>query len=54
MTLIPLTGKAAKKAQKGFAKREAYSNVKANANASTWLAEKNRENALKNLPSSLR
>lgn len=42
------------KAAKGFANREATSHIQASDNASQWLAEKNRENALNNLPSSMR
>lgn len=43
-----------KKAAKGFANRAATSHIEASENPSQWLAEKNRENAEKNLPSSMR
>lgn len=39
---------------KKWQQRALVSKTVANANASVWLAEKNRENAIKNLPSSLR
>jgi hypothetical protein len=46
--------KATKPNDKKWKQRELVSNTKASANASAWLAEKNKENALNNLPSSLR
>lgn len=42
----------AKRSKKKF--KAANNDVCAHANPTVWLAEKNRENAMKNLPSSLR
>jgi len=39
---------------KKWEQRKAVENTVASNNPSQWLAEKNRENAIKNLPSSLR
>lgn len=56
MNLTKLEGKKAKKSSKSWAKRdfEKSTNIQHNANPNTWLAEKNRDNAKNNLPSSLR
>lgn len=43
-----------KKEASKWDQRKLVANTKASVNASVWLAEKNRENAKKNLPSSLR
>jgi hypothetical protein len=43
-----------KKEEAKWANREIVRNAEYNGNASVWLAEKNRENAMNNLPSSLK
>lgn len=50
--LVPVV--TSKKSKSKWAQREKVANIKAHANPSEWLAAKNRENALKNLPSSMR
>lgn len=45
---------SSKKEAAKWAQRELVSNTKASSNPSVWLAEKNRENAKNNLPSSMR
>ena len=46
--------KQSKSSGKKFDTRAKYANMVASENASAWLAEKNRENAMNSLPSSLR
>lgn len=43
-----------KKEAKKYEQRQMVEAMPKKENANTWLAEKNRENAMKNLPSSLR
>mgnify|MGYP000940779849 CR=1 FL=1 len=56
--IVLKSNKASLKSVNSFDKKQEQRNMAANtiasANASVWLAEKNRENAINNLPSSLR